>query len=373
MQRRYPDIPGPGIGVKALPPLIPQRHDVMFTWVGSQFDTVLNTYVIGVVSALVAAITPVALSVTTLWVALHGWAVLRNEVPEALPAFVWKVFKIGLVLAVALQGGFYIASIADTATALATGVASTFLPPSADPATVGSPYAILDAFNDRASQLVLDLLKEAGITRLDIVFAAVVTAFGNVIFLCIALFVVTLAKLFLTFTIAVGPLFILALAWRPSARFFDSWLSMVLNAVVLTWFASFALGLSVYMGEALVQAIQSQGGFGGPTFNVVAESMRYCIVMVLMAIICFQAPSLASALAGGTALHQGIQMIQNVLMVSGLRSTSGARAVGARAGTGVAHALGRSLAGATAGSVAGVRRGAGALRTAAYRLAAHRG
>ena len=70
------------------------------------------------------------------------------------------------------------------------------------------------------------------------------------IFLCIALFVVTLAKLFLTFVIAVGPLFILCLAWRPTARFFDSWLSMVLNAVVLTWFAFFALGLSAYMGDA---------------------------------------------------------------------------------------------------------------------------
>jgi type IV secretion system protein VirB6 len=85
--------------------------------------------------------------------------------------------------------------------------------------------------------------------RLDLVFAAVVTAFGNVIFLCIALFVVTLAKLFLTFVIAVGPLFVLCLAWRPTARFFDSWLSMVLNSVVLTWFAFFALGLSIYMGK----------------------------------------------------------------------------------------------------------------------------
>ena len=68
------------------------------------------------------------------------------------------------------------------------------------------------------------------------------------LFLCIALFVVSLAKLFLTFVIAVGPIFVLCLAWRPTARFFDSWLSMVLNAVVLTWFAFFALGLSVVHG-----------------------------------------------------------------------------------------------------------------------------
>jgi type IV secretion system protein VirB6 len=190
----------------------------MFTWVGAQFNSILDTYVLGVVSTLMAAIAPIALTSLTLWVALYGWAVLRNEVSETVPTFMWKVFKISLVLAFALQSGFYISNVAETANALATGVATTFLPPATDPMTITSPYALLDAFNDRASQLVLDLLKEAGITRLDLVLAAVVCSIGNVIFLCIALFVVTLAKLFLTFAIAIGPLFILCLAWRPTAR-----------------------------------------------------------------------------------------------------------------------------------------------------------
>lgn len=338
----------------------------MFTWVGSQFDSVLNHYVIGVVAALMRAITPVALSAMTIWLALFGWAVLRNEVSDTVPAFVWKVFKISLILAFALQSGVYISHVVDTANALATGVATTFLPAAVDPAALASPYALLDQFNDKASQLVVDLLKDAGITRLDLVFAAVVTAFGNVIFLCLALFIVTLAKVFLTFTLAVGPLFILCLAWRPTARFFDSWLSMVLNSVVLAWFAFFSLGVSAHLGEALVQAINKQGGFLGPTFNVVAESLKYCIVMILMAIMCFQAPSLAAALTGGAAVQQGVQMIQNAMMVSGLRSGpyargpagGGAQGGVVRAGTGAPYALGRMT---------------GTARAAAYQLAAMRG
>jgi hypothetical protein len=179
------------------------------------------------------------------------------------------------------------------------------------------------------AQQVADIMKEASMFRLDLVFAAVVFSIGSVIFLCIALFVVTLAKLFLTFVIAVGPLFILCLAWRPTARFFDSWLSMVLNAVVLTWFAFFALGLSAYMGAGHVQGHPDGGGFLGPTFNVLGESHALLRLMILMAIICFQAPSLASALTGGAAVQQGIQMIQNAMMVSGLRSASSARGAGA--------------------------------------------
>jgi len=344
----------------------------VFAWVGARFDAVLSTYVLGVVSSLMAAIAPIALTTMTLWVVLYGWAVLRNEVPETLPTFLWKITKIGFVLAFALQSGFYIAQVSDTANALATGVAATFLPSAADPMALSSPYALLDAFNDRASQLVIDLLRDAGIMRLDLLLAAAVCSIGNVLFLCIALFVVTLAKLFLTFVIAVGPIFILCLAWRPTVRFFDSWLSMVLNSVVLTWFAFFALGLSAYMGQAMVQAIQDNGGFNGPNFNVVGESLRYCVVMILMALICFQAPSLASALTGGAAIQQGIQMVQNAMMVASLRSASAARSPAAvnggviRAGEGLPHAAGRA-----SGAVA--LAGARVARVAAYRLAALRG
>ena len=78
---------------------------------------------------------------------------MRNEVQETVQTFIWKVFKIGLVLAFALQSGFYISNVADTANALATGVASTFLPTVANPATITTPYAILDASITRQASL----------------------------------------------------------------------------------------------------------------------------------------------------------------------------------------------------------------------------
>jgi type IV secretion system protein VirB6 len=336
----------------------------MFSWVGDQLTALLGTYVLGVVSDLVAALTPLALAGMTLWILLYGWAVLRNEVPETLPSFLWKVFKIGLVLAFALQSAFYMDQVAATADALAMGVASTFLPEGVDPTTVTTPYALLDKFNDDASAQVADIMKEAGILRLDLLLAAAVFSIGSVAFLCIALFVVTLSKLFLAFVIAAGPIFILCLAWRPTARFFDSWLSMVLNAVVLTWFAFFALGLSAYMGVSMFKAIEDGGGFLGASFNVLGEATRYCVLMILMAILCFQAPSLASALTGGAAVQQGVQLLQNAMMIAGLRSVSAARSSGL---AGPAGATARAAGGGV------IRPGLGMARTAAYRLAALRG
>ena len=123
----------------------------MFTWVGSKFDAVLDDYVLGVVSTLMTHVRPVALTAMTIWVLLYGWAVLRNEVSETVPIFLWKVVKIGLVLAFSLQSGVYISHVADTANALAMGVASTFVSSGADATVTTGPYALLDKFNDDAS------------------------------------------------------------------------------------------------------------------------------------------------------------------------------------------------------------------------------
>ena len=49
----------------------------MFTWIGAQFNSVLSIYVLGVVSSLMTAIAPIALSAMTIWVVLYGWAVLQ--------------------------------------------------------------------------------------------------------------------------------------------------------------------------------------------------------------------------------------------------------------------------------------------------------
>jgi type IV secretion system protein VirB6 len=139
-------------------------------------------------------------------------------------------------------------------------------------------------------------------------------------------------------------------------------------------------------------AIQSSGGFLGSTLNALGESIRYCVLMIVMGIICFQAPSLASALTGGAAVQQGIQIVKTAMLVAGLRATRSAGTAGAtataggaiRAGTGLPYAAGKatsSAASAGARFAGTIATGAGAVasgaftgvRTAAYRLAALRG
>jgi len=363
----------------------------MYTWIGGKFDYVLDSYVVEVVAALMRVLGPITLTALTIWTLLYGWAVLRNEVPESVQTFVWKVAKIGLILSVATQSSFYLDSVAETANALSMGVASTFVPSRVDPTVASTPYQLLDTFSDEANRQISDIMLEAGITRTDLLLAALVFSFGSVIFTCVALFVVTLSKVILTFVVAVGPLFILCLAWRPTQRFFDAWLSMLLNAVVLAWIAFFSLGISTFMGNSVFEAIRAGGGFLGEDLNVLGESLRYCVLMLMMAIICFQAPGFAAALTGGAVVQQGVQMLQSAMIASGARSASSfakndpSPAGGAiTRGTGMPYqagrlagraavASGRAASAAAAGASHAAKQSYRVAKVAAYKAAALRG
>ena len=196
-------------------------------------------------------------------------------------------------------------------------------------------------------------------------------------FLVLGAFVALLGKLILTFALAIGPLAILCLLFKPTARFFDSWLSFVLSAVILSWFVFFALGMSLYVSDRVVAAIADGSAFvaGVPgSVGALEAAGTYLAVMCLLAIVLYQAPSLASSLTGGASIQSGAQMVTNSMVamraMGGGRSVGGGAAAGGSGGSmgrggGAAYVAGRAV-GSAGGAVAGGAR-------AAYQRVAQRG
>lgn len=337
----------------------------MFTWLGAQIDSVLDGYVTGAVANVMTYIGPFALAAMTLWGLVYGYAVMRGEVTEPVQTFVWKMLKNGLIVAFATGAGIYQGNVVDAANGLMTGLVGTFAPAGSPLASLDSVWAILDVFNDKASNLVLEVLKE-GVLSMDgivAVFAGVVFSIGNTLFEVVALYVVVFAKVVMTFVLAVGPVFILALLFRPTSQFFFSWLGLLLNTIVLVWLVFFVLGFSLFMSDKIVTAALSNLG----TLNVIGESLKYLVICVVLALVLYQAPSFAAGLTGGSPAQLGAHMVSQTAIA--FRSFSGASyppgshgpapaANSIERGTGVAY-----RAGAAVGN--GVRH--------AYRLAAMRG
>jgi len=348
----------------------------MFTKLEAWFNTFFLGYAARVSGDLAVGLVPIALLLVTIYVAVYGLAVMRGEASEPVGTFAWKMVKVGAILSFALPGLYYSGNVVAWATGLQDGLATLFVAPRAAAATTA--FGALDLANTQANEQLALLWKDAGMFRLDLVLASVLFSLGTTIFLVLGAFVGLLGKLILTFALAIGPLAILCLIFKSTARFFDSWLSFVLSAVVLSWFVFFALGMSLYVSDRVVQAISTGSAFvaGVPgSVGALEAAGTYLAVMCLLAIVLFQAPSLASSLTGGASIQSGTQMVTNSMVA--MRAMGGSRSGGSGAaggggsmsrGGGAAYVAGRAAGavGTAGGAVAGGAR-------AAYQRVAQRG
>ncbi|MFM2057441.1 MAG: hypothetical protein RLY71_1826 [Pseudomonadota bacterium] len=337
----------------------------MFTWLGTQIDTVLAGYVTAAVAGVMSYLGPLALAAMTLWVTLYGLAVMRGEVSEPVTTFAWKMVKNALIVGLATSGGLYQANVVDGANGLMTGLVASFAPAGSALASPDSVWSVLDAFNDQASRLVTEVLKE-GVLSLDAlvgIFAGVIFSIGNTVFEVVALYVVVVAKVLMSFVLAVGPIFILGLLFKQTAQFFFSWLGLLSNMIVLVWLVFFVLGFSLFMSERIVAAALAQLG----SLNLIGESLRYLVICLVLALLLYQAPNFAAALTGGSPAQLGAQMVsQAALSWRAVHGQPVASANQMQRGRGLAYQAGRAVGQMGQAGQAGLRR-------AAYRIAALRG
>ena len=347
----------------------------MFARLETWFNAFFLGYAARVSGDLAVGLVPIALLLVTVYVAVYGLAVMRGEATEPVGTFAWKMVKVGAILSFALPGLYYSGNVAAAATGLQDGLATLFVAPRAIAA--GTAFGALDLANTAANEQLALLWKDAGMFRLDLVLASLLFSLGTTIFLVLGAFVALLGKLILTFALAIGPLAILCLLFKPTARFFDSWLSFVLSAVVLSWFVFFALGMSLYVSDLVIAAIADGSAFvaGVPgSVGALEAAGTYLAVMCLLAIVLYQAPSLASSLTGGASIQSGAQMVTNSMVA--MRAMGAGRAGGGSAagggslsrGGGAAYVAGRAAGavGSAGGAVAGGAR-------AAYQRVAQRG
>jgi len=347
----------------------------MFARLETWFNTFFLGYAARVSADLAVGLVPVSLALVTIYVAIYGLAVMRGEASEPVGTFAWKMVKVGAILSFALPGLYYSGNVMAWATGLQDGLATLFVAPRA--AAAATAFGALDLANTAANEQLALLWKDAGMFRLDLVLASILFSLGTTIFLVLGAFVGLLGKLILTFALAIGPLAILCLIFKSTARFFDSWLSFVLSAVVLSWFVFFALGMSLYVSDKVVFAIADGSAFvaGVPgSVGALEAAGTYLAVMCLLAIVLYQAPSLASSLTGGASIQNGTQMVTNSMVA--MRAMGAGRSGGSTAGSGGSMARGGG-AGYVAGRAAGAAGSSGGTAAngarAAYQRVAQRG
>ncbi|MDG4868611.1 type IV secretion system protein (plasmid) [Guyparkeria sp. 1SP6A2] len=258
-------------------------------------DTALGRFALDTVREVVAFIDPIFFSLVTLSVVIWGILLAMGKADAPLQDSFFRIIKITFIVTFALRVGMYSGEIMpflmegpEHFAGVITGSTST------------TAAQALDNFLNEVIDLVEALWEEGGITGVGMYLLAILMAvLGGAVSLYMA-FLILLAKIMTALLMGLGPVFIIMILFPATQRFFEGWLSMVLNHGIILILAT---GLSLIM-IALAQGMVDQltGGNAASAANL-TDALMLGLVFGMSILILRQVPSAAMALAGGVSLE----------------------------------------------------------------------
>jgi len=106
------------------------------------------------------------------------------------------------------------------------------------------------------------------------------------------------AKIALAIIIALGPIFIALALFEPTRRFFHGWLGQVFNYIILMGVIIAITTLISDLGSIAIAAAESKA-------DVTIGAVLFAVYLFLGTIFFFQAPAIATGIAGGAAAGVG--------------------------------------------------------------------
>lgn len=289
----------------------------IFVYVGTSIDNALASFVSSTSSSIASAITPAVTAAVTIWVLMYGWATMRGEVQEPVSQFAFKAFKISLCLAFALGAGIYQSNVVAAANGLADGLTSIVAPNGSS-----NIYSALDQLDGQSFNL-MQMFWERGSNLMpwggygDLVAALVIGVCSSVLLLVAGGFVM-LAKVAMALVLGLGPAFIACLCFPPVAKFFDAWLSKILNYVILLVLMASIAGLAISIFGHYMDSMSQQAS----ETNALGDAFNMFILCGSLCVITLQAPGIAAGLAGGAAISGAGSLIAGAIM-GGARAKGG--------------------------------------------------
>lgn len=232
-----------------------------------------------------------------------------------------KAFRIAIIVNVALAGGLYQSDIAGLIRTLPDDLATALI---VNPSQGTTAASLIDEAAGAGFSCTSDAFNKAGLFSfegLTYCLIAIIILFMTVKLVAVGGAYLLMAKVALSILAGLGPLFIVALIFPVTERFFTLWLGQVMNYVLLVVLYAAVFGLMMTIFKEYMSATKMDG-----LANVAYTVGGVCILSFSMLVILRQLPSMASSLAGGAALsfERGRRLDNAVERGSSILSRTGA-------------------------------------------------
>ena len=281
-------------------------------------NNLLGTYVSEQTTRVAVAIEPAMVVLTGIYVMVWGVCQATGQIDEPLLEGVKRIARITVVFGIGLHLWLYQELIVDTFFTAPNSLAA---------AMIGAPdsITIVDQVIFQGGDAAAALIQKGGL--FDNNFSYYIAGFVVYALVGIAsiysIFLLSLAKVALSILLALGPLYIAALLFDGSRRFFQAWIAQLANFALIAVLVSLVVGLFMH----LLTTVTAQAAALGTGIGI-AEGVKVCFAAGLIFLILRQVMPMASGLASGVALsthHAVSRSLQwiSVKPLSALRSARG--------------------------------------------------
>jgi type IV secretion system protein VirB6 len=303
------------------------------SFLSDAIDQATNRFINDVAGQVIAEITPVVLISFNLAFSVLALGILKGVIEYPIGEFVNKSFKAFFIIALALTAGNYQNYIADLIIKTPDEFASVLI--SNPNHEVQNVSTIIDKAAEIGFQKAQEAWDASGLLTGEFTLAIVggfilistclITAVGASIFL--------LAKIFLAILVAVGPIFVVCLLFKPTARFFELWAGQV-----LTYALTIILFIPVFRLIIEIFSVYMEYTIFSETTHI-AKTVGGCVLLTISGwIVIWQIPSVAGALAGGLGIdsrsvssaYGGAGRTARTVFNGGVSTAKGAYAGGSR-------------------------------------------
>jgi type IV secretion system protein VirB6 len=254
-------------------------------WLNGQ----LATYIGDNTARLAAVLEPAVVTLATIYVMAWGYLQLTGKIEEPLVAGLKRIAMLAIVFGVALRLWLYNSLIVDTFYHAPAQLAA---------AVIGAadPVATIDSIWSQGGAVAGYLWTKAGLNIGFYLAGGVIWALMGA--LCVyAMFLIALSSIALAVLLALGPLFVVAVLFEGTRRFFSAWIAQLANYGLITI-------LTVMIAALLLKVVQSyatQTAARGSAI-VTVDALNMVLVAALVFLILRQVMPIASGLAGGLSL-----------------------------------------------------------------------
>lgn len=276
---------------------------MVFQFIGDTVKNATDAFVTPAASNLMFALQMVALTGVTLYIVLTGYAISTGAIESPFWTFIKQCIKIVIIAAFALTVDGYVDSVMPALAGLESGLADALNTTGGPPPA--SIYEVLDKSLGKGLEIVGQCFQKADEAGWNIgaalgwVIAGLVVAAGTVLVTMLGGANIIVAKFSIAIIFALGPLFIMALMFPATAKFFDSWLGQALNYILTVVIMAVIMTFAMKAYDVFIESADFSGsGEANPMF---AALQIGALTGVLIWII-LQVSGIASGLAGGISM-----------------------------------------------------------------------